>query len=204
MLPQIRQVALRATDGADWIDVGGKPYLNATGALKVAAAFGVSLVGLQVTGQRDEHQGHAVVRFTAKVTARFLGREVEMEGAASSDDPFFGRRGGKLLPLSEVNLSSVRKKATTNAQARAVKAILGLVGITWAEVTAAGVRIKGVAAVTFARPVAAALAAMDRPQQARPVPARAVSPATNLPAPKPPVNLAYLKRPAQRQEAPAN
>ncbi len=145
-----RRLALRVTDERDWTDVGGKPYLNATGALKVAAVFGVSLTDMRVEALREDLQGKEIVRYVARTTARFLGREVDAEGVASSDDPFFSRKDGRTLPPCEVNLNSVRKKAVTNAQSRAVRAILGLGGLTWEEVSAAGVKKGKVATASYA------------------------------------------------------
>jgi len=49
----------------------------------------------------------------------------------------------------------VRKKAVTNAQSRAVKAILGLGGLTWKEVRDAGVRKDGLASVNYTKPKSA-------------------------------------------------
>ena len=144
---RIRQIALEVTRDDDWIDIGGRPHLNSSGAMKVAALFGVSLTDMRVDETREKLDGKEVVRYVARVTARFLGREVETEGVASSDDAFFARKNGKPVPLHEVNLNSVRKKAVTNAQVRAVKAILGLGGITWDEVRAVGVSRQKVAAV---------------------------------------------------------
>jgi hypothetical protein len=146
-LERIRRIALEATRDDDWIDIGGRPHLTSSGAMKVAAVVGVSLTGMRVDEARDKLEGKDVIRFATRVTARFVGREVETEGVASSDDAFFARKNGKPVPLHEVNLNSVRKKAVTNAQVRAVKAILGLGGTTWAEVRAAGVSREKVAAV---------------------------------------------------------
>ena len=78
-----------------------------------------------------------------------------MEGGASSDESFFSKKDGRTIPLSEINLNTVRKKAVTNAQSRAVKAILGLGGLTWKEVRDAGVRKDGLASVNYTKPKSA-------------------------------------------------
>ena len=41
-LARVRRLALRVTDENDWTDVGGRPYLNSSGAMKVAALFGLT------------------------------------------------------------------------------------------------------------------------------------------------------------------
>ncbi len=148
---RLRRLALSATARSDWTSVGGQPYLGTAGCMKIAALFGVSLTGTRVQAARDDAGVSDVIRYVARTTARFLGRRVEVEGVASSSESFFSRRRGKRLPLSEIDLSAVRKKAVTNAQIRAVKCILGLGGITWDEVRAAGVTKDGVAAVDFGR-----------------------------------------------------
>jgi hypothetical protein len=148
---KLRRLALSVTNPNDWVDVGGKPYLSNSGTLKVAALFGVSLTGMRVEALRETIGEKEVVRYVARTTARFLGREVEVEGVASSDESFFAKRDGATLPLSEVNLNAVRKKAVTNAQNRAVKAILGLGGLTWEDVGEAGVAKEKVSSVEYAK-----------------------------------------------------
>ena len=145
----MRRLALRVTARSDWQDLGGRPYLNHSGSMKVAALFGVSLIDTSVAQVRERVDAKEVIRYVAKTTARFGARAVEAEGVASSDDRFFSRKAGKPLPLSEVDLNSVRKKAVTNAQSRAVKMLLGLGGISWDEVRAAGVPREQVAAAVF-------------------------------------------------------
>jgi hypothetical protein len=151
---KLRQLALSVTGPNDWVDVGGKPYLSNSGTMKVAALFGVSLTGMRVEAFRETIGEKEVVRYVARTTARFLGREVEVEGVGSSDESFFAKRDGAALPLSEVNLNAVRKKAVTNAQNRAVKAILGLGGLTWDAVRRAGVEKGRIPAVEYSQPKA--------------------------------------------------
>src|SRR3989442_9922312 len=76
-IQRIRSLALRVTSENDWTDVAGKPYLNHSGAMKVAALFGVSLTGMRVEESREKVGEKEVVRFVACTTAKFLGREVE-------------------------------------------------------------------------------------------------------------------------------
>jgi hypothetical protein len=99
----------------------------------------MSFLGATVQEERDTIDGRDIRRYQAVVKARWGDREVDADGVASSDDDFFGRKNGQNLPLGEVDLNSVRKKAVTNAQARALKKMLGLGGLTWDDVKAGGV-----------------------------------------------------------------
>lgn len=148
----LRLVALRATDEPDWTDFGGTPYLNSAGALKIATALGVSLKLVSIEATREKLGDHEVARYVAQVSASFLGREIALEGVASSDEAFFARKNGRSLPLAEINLGSVRKKALTQAHARAVKAVLGLEGVSWQDLRAAGVTRNGTNRVEYTRP----------------------------------------------------
>jgi hypothetical protein len=150
-IQRIRSLALRVTSENDWTDVSGKPYLNHSGAMKVAALFGVSLTGMRVEESREKIGDKQIIRYVARTTARFIGREVEVEGGASSDESFFAKKDGRTIPLSEVNLNTVRKKALTNAQSRAVKAILGLGGLTWKEVQGAGIGKHSLPSVDYSK-----------------------------------------------------
>ncbi len=137
-LKRMRKVILGLTNRSDWLDLGGKPYLQGSGVEKIAAGFGVSFRNQrveEVTETLDLEDGsrQIVRRFHAWATATRGTREVEANGEASSLDDFFSLRRGKRLPLSEVNLENVRRKAVTNAQSRALKKALGLTGIDWDE-----------------------------------------------------------------------
>lgn len=137
-LVKATQVSLMATNGNDWMDQGGKPYLQQSGIYKVARIWGVSFTHNTLQRVIEEVAGEQVIRFVASTRASLDGRTVEMDGIASSDDDFFTRKGS--IPPSEVDINSVRKKAITNAQSRALKRLLGLDGLTWDEVNTA---IKG-------------------------------------------------------------
>src|SRR5512135_1098444 len=92
---KIKQLALRVTNRNDWVDLGGKPYLTESGSMKIASLFGISFRKIYVEREDDEIQGEPVIRFIAKVTASFNGREIEVEGIGSSDDDFFCKSKGQ-------------------------------------------------------------------------------------------------------------
>lgn len=149
---KVKRLALSVTSQYDWCDLGGKPYLTESGAMKVAQLFGVSFERGHITFDDEDIDGRHVRRYRATITARYGGsRSLEEEGWASSDDAFFGRKNGQDIPWSEVNLNNVAKKALTNAKGRALKKILGLGGMTWDDVRSAGVDRGRTAAVDYSR-----------------------------------------------------
>ncbi len=150
-LVRLRTLALSVTGDLDWVDLSGHPYLTTSGALKIAALFSVSFTDTRVEETREKLGEKEIVRYSVMLRARFMGRELDVVGGASSDESFFAKRDGKPVPLSEVNLNSVRKKAVTNAQSRAVKAILGLGGLTWEDLKQAGVQVKAMPRVDFGK-----------------------------------------------------
>jgi len=141
-LVKAQQISLRATNKNDWANMNGKPYLLESGVMKVARVWGLSFRNMTVKRVNETVDGTQIIRFIAQVTATSEGREIQGDGIASSDDDFFSLRKDSSgepynLPLGEVDLNSVRKKALTNAQSRAIKKLLGLGGLTWEDVNAA-------------------------------------------------------------------
>ncbi len=53
---KIKRLAFRVTNKNDWNDVGGRPYLNESGCMKVGALFGVSLTGTEVKELRESYE----------------------------------------------------------------------------------------------------------------------------------------------------
>lgn len=137
---QIRKKAVLLTAVNDWIDQDGKPYLQETGAAKIAVAFSVSQEDLHCERERDHDDLGDFITFTwtAKMTA--FNRSIVAIGTSSTRDELFGKRkgeGGKkmILPLSEIDIMDVKKKGWTNLMNRGIKDLLGL-SYTWADVEA--------------------------------------------------------------------
>jgi hypothetical protein len=121
------------TNQNDWINQNGKPYLEWTGASKIACAFGVSYSTPVFEKEicKDDKGEYAVFQAIAMLT--WNGRSMPEIGTGSSRDPFFGKSGGEYLPLSEIDLTDVKKKAITNMLNRGIKSLLGL-SYTWDEI----------------------------------------------------------------------
>ena len=104
---KIKTMALKLTNYHDWTDQGGKPYLQVSGAEKIARLFGISW---RFTGdilRKDEEGGH----FSFEVPMEFVmsGASVEFRGSRSSKDPFFSKKKGEAIPPSEIDRTDVMK-----------------------------------------------------------------------------------------------
>jgi hypothetical protein len=138
LIEKIRRMAVSVTAQADWMDQDGNPYLDSWGAYKVANAFGVQVKDMVFDAREDfdDEQGRWLL-YTVHGTASWNGREQPQIGSCSTRDKFFAKRkdkdgNSKFLPLSEINIGDVKKKAVTNLLSRAIKSQLGL-DFSWDE-----------------------------------------------------------------------
>jgi hypothetical protein len=133
---KIRQFALRTTNGGDWVDMGGKPYLQARGAKKIARAFGVSWrLGLPEKEWREDDNGRYYI-YTIKGEFGASGQYIEAIGTKSSRNPFFGK--GK--NVEDVDEQNIIKAAETNCVNNGIKDLLGLDGVSWEDINSAGIK----------------------------------------------------------------
>ena len=132
---KIKTMALRVTNEHDWTDQGGKPYLQVSGAEKIARLFGISWRFLGDITRNDEEGGH----FSFEVPMEFIisGASIEFRGSRSSKDPFFSRKYGKDIPPSEVDKADVMKAAITNTIGNGISRILGIRNLTWDDLKSA-------------------------------------------------------------------
>lgn len=122
--------SLSRTNANDWVDEGGKPYLQASGAHKIARWLGVSW-RISPPVQEDLGGGHYLIKYTGEFG---LGGAVITEtGSRSSKEPFFSKAKGRDLPASEVDKGDVEKSAYTNVMGRGIQSLLGLRNLTWAD-----------------------------------------------------------------------
>lgn len=138
---KIKILALKVTNPYDWVDQNGKPYLQASGAEKVARLFGIcwKIEG----GERQElENGHFSFSFQGEF--RLSGAEIEAIGSRSSTDKFFSTRykwdEGKQkklpyeLPPSEIDQGNVKKAAYTNCIGNGITRLLGIRNMKWEEI----------------------------------------------------------------------
>ncbi|MDE2105672.1 MAG: hypothetical protein KGL39_51065 [Patescibacteria group bacterium] len=141
-------MSIKATNETDWVNQDGTPYLMASGAEKVAIRFGVEIFNVRHSKQRmDEHPGHYMYVYVG--TVRVASSEMEVIGACSSRDKFFGRKGGNFLAAAEVDEPNIVRKAYNNMVNNAIKRRLGLRNLTWDQLKAAGLDIGKIKGFTY-------------------------------------------------------
>lgn len=147
---KIMEAALKITNELDWCLIGGKPYLQESGATKVARLFGISikLIGQPVI--ECDSQGYKTYTYKA----RFMLKDqfIECEGSRSMKDDFFAKQG-KDKPLKkpdEIDERDVKMSAYTNCVNNGIKRLIpGLRGIDVETLEKAGFNTAKISGYTF-------------------------------------------------------
>jgi len=154
---KIKRMALRVTNERDWTDQAGRPYIQASGAEKIARVFGISWRFIGEPQKVYEESGH----FRYEVSMEFImsGSTIEIKGTRSSKDPFFttrykwdDERKEKVkmeLPPSEVDLGDVLKSAITNGIGNGISRILGIRNLDWSDLQEAGLKLEQIGKVEY-------------------------------------------------------
>ena len=141
---KIMSAALKITSEHDWTLIGGKPYLQESGATKVARLFGISW---QIGEPKIECDTEGYKTFIYKGKFEMRGQFIECEGSRSMKDDFFGGNPGSRKPVDQIPERNVRQAAYTNCINNGIKRIIpGLRGIDAKALDEAGIdtsRIKG-------------------------------------------------------------
>lgn len=147
---RVMDAALKITNELDWVLIGGKPYLQESGATKVARLFGISI---QLLGQpRVEVDNDGYKTYTYK--ARFMLKDqfIECEGSRGMKEDFFAK-AGKDKPLKkpdEIDERDVKMAAYTNCINNGIKRLIpNLRNIDVATLENAGLDVKKIAGYTF-------------------------------------------------------
>lgn len=135
-IKKIKILSLRVTNPHDWTDQGGRPYLQVSGAEKVARLFGVSwrfdppMLIIEESGHfRYEYKGYFSMGMV----------EIEVVGTRSSSDPFFAGSKDRPKPPSEIDKGDVMKAAFTNCIGNGVTRLLGIRNLTYEDLQEAGI-----------------------------------------------------------------
>lgn len=137
---KIKLLALKVTNSQDWIDERGKPYLQVSGAEKVARLFGVNW---QISPPVAENSPDGHFTFAYQGTFSFRGASITAIGTRSSKDAFFAIKGGKEVPPDKIDRMDVQKGAYTNCIGNGITRLLGIRNLTWSELNAAGIYPSG-------------------------------------------------------------
>ena len=147
---RIMEAALKITNELDWCLIGGKPYLQESGATKVARLFGISikLIGQPVV--ECDNQGYKTYTYKAKFMLK--DQFIECEGSRSMKDDFFAKQG-KDKPLKtpdEIDDRDVKMSAYTNCVNNGIKRLIpGLRGIDVETLERARFDISKISGYTF-------------------------------------------------------
>jgi len=150
---KIKRIALSVTNDQDWVDQGGKPYLWASGAEKVARLFGISW---RIEEPLFEVFDDGYFQYTYKGKFQMGRHEIEAIGTRSSKDLFFSatknsdKEGNRILkPPSEIDRGDVKKAAYTNCIGNGVTRILGIRNLTWDDIKGAGIDMSKVSKINY-------------------------------------------------------
>lgn len=145
---RIMDAALKITNELDWVLIGGKPYLQESGATKVARLFGISI---QLIGQpvvECDPEGYKTYTYKA----RFMLKDqfVECEGSRGMKEDFFAGKGEKLKKPDEIDERDVKMAAYTNCINNGIKRLIpNLRNIDVATLERAGLDVAKLQGYTF-------------------------------------------------------
>ena len=148
-IKKIKQVALKVTNSHDWVDQNGKPYLQASGAEKVARTFGISW-RIDEPTYTEEPDGN--YSYTYKGYFSLGSATIEAIGSRGTKDPFFSKSHGEAKPLSEIDRNDVKKAAYTNLLGNGITRILGIRNLTWEELENAGIHRNTTTTIDYKKP----------------------------------------------------
>jgi hypothetical protein len=134
----IKRIAVKVTNGMDWCDQDGKPYMMVSAAEKIANLFNISWQINEPTVE-EEPDGHYTYTYRGKFS--LAGRSIESEGSRSSRDGFFkqyyrdekGNRAGEKPVGERDNRRDVRMAAYTNLLGNGITRLLGMRNPTYAD-----------------------------------------------------------------------
>jgi len=151
-LDKIKKVALKLTNPNDWVDENGKPYLQGSGAEKVARLFGVSWRIFE-PAEEDIGQGHYIITYKGEFALG--GAIITAIGTRSSKDGFFKKykyAGDERieLPPSEIDKGDVKKAAYTNLLGNGITRLLGIRNLTYEDLREfAGITKEQITSVSY-------------------------------------------------------
>jgi hypothetical protein len=138
LMKKLIPASIRATRSQDWVKMGNKVYLQATGVERLAPLWGLVFGTPKVVKEPNEDGSYSYIVTGPAYSRRTGVGYQEITGGRSSSDPFFGDDADPL---------DIRKAAVTNWMTRAASMLTGLRGLTQADLDANGVT--GVAEVNY-------------------------------------------------------
>lgn len=147
-MKKIMNAALRITSEFDWVLIGGKPYLQESGATKVARLFGISISLLGSPVVDCDREGYKT--FTYKARFSLKDSSIECEGSRSMKDDFFAKSKNGIKKPDEIPERDVKMSAYTNCLNNGIKRLIpGLRNIDVSVLEEAGLDINKISGYTF-------------------------------------------------------
>lgn len=145
---RIMRAAIKITSEYDWVLIGGKPYLQESGATKVARLFGISInIAPKYPIKETDSEGY--VSFTYRMTFTFNGQSIDCEGSRSMRQDFFSGKTNKKKP-DEIIERDVKLAAYTNCMNNGIKRLIpGLRNIDVSVLEEAGLNVSKISGYTF-------------------------------------------------------
>ena len=145
---RIMCAALKVTNENDWVLIAGTPYLQETGATKVARLFGIGWkIKEGYPKTETEADGHYTINYSMEV--KMGGITIEAVGSRSSKDEFFTGKKNPKKP-QDIDKRDVQLAAYTNCLNNGIKRILpGLRNLVVADMASAGLDINKMKGYTF-------------------------------------------------------
>ncbi len=149
LFQRVMQVAIQTTSPGDWVDQDGKPYLQGSGAEKVARRFAVRVydVNHDLENHTDDRGPYYMYITTGKVGLGTGKESIEAIGTCSSRDNLFSHGGKK--DLKDVDRGNIMKKSYTNFLVNGITRLLGIRNLTWDELAKYGISKNGKASVQY-------------------------------------------------------
>ena len=149
-LNRIMDAALQITNELDWVLIGGTPYLQESGASKVARLFGVSIKIIGNPTVDVDNEGYKTFTYRARIMLK--DQFVECEGSRGMKEDFFAKQG-KDKPLKkpdEIDERDVKMAAYTNCINNGIKRLIpNLRNIDVETLERAGLDVNKIKGYTF-------------------------------------------------------
>lgn len=145
---RIMNAALKVTNEKDWVLIAGTPYLQESGATKVARVFGIGWRIKEGYPSIDvEPDGHFT--YTYEIIFSMGNVQIEATGSRSSKDDFFTGKKNPKKP-QDIDKRDVKMSAYTNCINNGIKRILpGLRNLSVEDMEKAGLNMGKMAGYTF-------------------------------------------------------
>lgn len=145
---RIMEAAIKVTCEYDWTLIGGKPYLQESGATKVARVFGISIEKLGEPVKETDSEGY--VTYTYKLRLHMNGQFIDCDGSRSMRQDFFSKGKNGIKKPDEIIERDVKMAAYTNAVNNGIKRLIpGLRNIDISVLEGAGMKVQSIRGYSF-------------------------------------------------------